>query len=206
MASSVASIHRTEKTDSFESFSLNFQRARLTDEQFENLCRNHPDLSFEISAKGELIVMPPTLPDSGWRNSELNLEIGLWARADKTGIVFDSSTIFTFPNGAKRSPDVAWLKREKWDSLTAAEREKISRLVPDFVIELRSSTDTLKTLQSKMREYIDNGVRLGWLIDPKNKKVYVYRAGGETEILDNPETVSGEDVLENFRLNVREIW
>lgn len=206
MGSDIESTRRTKNFVPLESFSLNFQRARLTDEQFENLCRNHRDLSFEMSAKGELIIMPPTLPDSGWRNNDLSFQVTAWSKKDKTGIVFDSSTIFTFPNGAKRSPDVAWLKREKWDNLTEAEREKISRLVPDFVIELRSSTDALRNLQSKMREYIENGVRLGWLIDPKNKKVYVYRANGETEILDNPETVSGEDVLKNFELNVREIW
>jgi Uma2 family endonuclease len=206
MPSDVQSIRRDKHFVPLESFSLNFHSARLTDEQFENLCRNHRDLKFEMSARGELIIVPPTLPDSGWRNSELNLEVALWARKDKTGIVFDSSTIFTFPNGAKRSPDVAWLKREKWDNLSQAEREKISRLVPDFVIELRSSTDALKNLQTKMREYIENGVHLGWLIDPKNKKVYVYRVGGAVETLDNPEKVSGEDVLKDFELNVREIW
>ncbi len=206
MASNVQSMRRAKIFVPLESFSLNFHSTRLTDEQFENLCRNHRDLKFEMSAKGELIIVPPTLPDSGWRNSELNYELVHWARKDKTGIVFDSSTIFTFPNGAKRSPDVAWVKREKWDNLTQVEREKISLLVPDFVIELRSSTDALKNLQAKMREYIENGVRLGWLIDPKNKKVHVYRAGGEVEILYNPERVAGENVLVDFNLNLRAIW
>lgn len=189
-----------------QTFSLDFHSARLTERQFQELCRNNPDLKFEMSARGELIIVPPTLPDSGWRNNDLSYQVTAWARKDKTGIVFDSSTIFTFPNGAKRSPDVSWMKREKWDNLTEAEREKVSKLVPDFVIELRSSTDALKTLQDKMAEYIENDVRLGWLIDPKNKKVHVYRVDGAVEILDNPETVAGEDVLAGFQLNVREIW
>lgn len=185
---------------------LNFSPLRLTDEQFESLCRNHPDLNLEISAEGELIIVPPTLPDTGWRNADLIYKVAAWAEKDKTGIVFDSSTLFTFPNGAKRSPDVSWVRREKWDNITEEERKKFSRLVPDFVIELRSSSDALKNLQDKMAEYIENGVRLGWLIDPLEQKVYVYRAGGEVEILDNPENVSGEDVLSGFELNVRAIW
>ncbi|HEX8738299.1 MAG TPA: Uma2 family endonuclease [Pyrinomonadaceae bacterium] len=187
-------------------FSLDFHSARLTEEQFEELCRNHPDLKFELSAKGELIVMPPTSMESGWRNTDLTTEVNLWAREDKTGIVFDSSTMFTFPSGAKRSPDVSWILKERVEALSLAERQKFSRIVPDFVIELRSPSDSINDLQDKMAEYMASGVRLGWLIDPLERKVYVYRAGGETEILENPENVSGEDVLRGFELNVRAIW
>ncbi len=185
---------------------FDFSPSRLTDEQFESLCRNHPELNLEMSAEGELIIVPPTLPYTGEKNADLIFEVSLWARKDKTGIVFDSSSFFTFPNGAKRSPDVSWVLREKWDNLSEVEKKRFSRLVPDFVIELRSSSDSLKKLQKKMAEYISNGVRLGWLIDPENKRVHIYRANGEIELLDNPETVSGEDVLRDFELNVREIW
>ena len=150
--------------------------------------------------------MPPTSMESGWRNSDLIIELGIWARKDKTGIVFDSSTMFTFPSGAKRSPDVSWILKERVEKLSLAERRKFACIVPDFVIELRSPSDNLGDLQDKMTEYIDGGVRLGWLIDPLGQKVYVYRAKGEVEILDNPENVSGEDVLKDFQLNVRKIW
>ena len=188
-----------------QAFSLDFHSARLTEEQFDELCQNHPDLKFELSAKGELIVMPPTSMESGWRNSEINFEIVKWAREDKTGIVFDSSTMFTFPNGARRSPDVSWILRERVEALSLSERRRFARIVPDFVIELRSPTDFLGDLQEKMNEYIESGVRLGWLIDPIEKKVHIYRSSGEVEVLNNPEKVSGEDVLKNFELNVSQI-
>lgn len=187
-------------------FSLNFNPSRLTEQQFEELCRNHSDAKFELSAEGELIVMPPTSLESGWRNSDLIIEIGNWSRKDKTGIVFDSSTMFTLPNGAKRSPDVSWLSKEKWETVSLSERRKFSRVVPDFIIELMSPTDYLADAQAKMREYIENGVSLGWLIDPQEKRVHIYRAGGAVEILENPETVSGENVLNGFDLKVCAIW
>lgn len=205
MASNVQTIDAKSDFVLPQSFSLDFHSARLTEEQFDELCRNHPDLKFELSAKGELIVMPPTSMESGWRNSDINFEVVKWAREDKTGIVFDSSTMFTFPDGAKRSPDVSWILRERVEELSLAERQKFSRIVPDFVIELRSPTDFLGDLQDKMAEYIENGVRFGWLIDPIERKVHVYRANGEIEILNNPEKVSGEDVLKGFELNVGEI-
>ncbi|MEJ7849033.1 MAG: Uma2 family endonuclease [Pyrinomonadaceae bacterium] len=185
---------------------FDFSPLRLTDEQFDSLCLNHPDLNLEMSAEGELIIVAPTLPHTGKQNADLTFEVKLWARKDKTGLVFDSSSLFTFPNGAKRSPDTSWVLREKWDKLSEAELKKFSRLVPDFVIELRSSSDALKDLKKKMLEYIENGVRLGWLIDPLEKKVHIYRANGEVEILNDPETVSGEDVLKGFELNIRGIW
>lgn len=185
---------------------LDFSPMALTDEQFESLARNHPDLNLELSAEGELIIVPPTLPYTGKKNADLNYQLSSWLRNDGTGIGFDSSSLFTFPNGAKRSPDAAWVKREKWDALSEQEKRKFSRLVPDFVAELRSDSDSLKTLRAKMLEYIENGVRLGWLIDPIEKQVSIYRANGEIEVLDDPESVSGEDVLPGFELHPRELW
>lgn len=189
-----------------EPVTLDFHGAPLTDEQFEELCRNSPDLKFELSSKGELIIVPPTSPESSWKNSELNFDVLKWSKKDKSGIVFDSSGMFTLPNGARRSPDVSWMTKEKWEELSPSERKKFSRVVPDFVIELLSPSDNLADTQAKMAEYIENGVRLGWLIDPMDKKVHIYRANGEVEILDDPEMVSGEDVLVGFELKVREIW
>lgn len=189
-----------------EKLNLSVKTVKLSEKQFWSLCADNSDLKFELSAEKELIVASPWLPYIGLKNSELNFQVNTWARKDKTGIVFDSSTIFTFPNGAKRSPDVSWLRREKWDGLSGKERRKISKIVPDFVIELRSSTDSLAELQTKMREYIENGVALGWLIDPRKKQVHIYRVNGEIEVLDNPTIISGENVLRNFELNVRQIF
>lgn len=185
---------------------LDFSPVKLTDEQFESLCRNHPDLNLELSAEGELIIVAPTLPDTGWKNADLIYHVETWSRIDKTGIVFDSSTLFTFPNGAKRSPDVSWVKLEKWESLSESERKKFSMLVPDFVAELRSGSDSLRTLKRKMIEYIANGVKLGWLIDPIEKRVSIYRANGEVEEVKDPEVVSGEDILPGFELHPRKLW
>ena len=206
MASEIQSVQAADVFILPHGFSLNFHSARLTEEQFEELCRNHADAKFELTAQGELIVMPPTSLESGYRNTDLTTEVNLWSRKDKSGIVFDSSTMFTLPNGAKRSPDVSWMSRNKWDNLSPSERRKFARVVPEFVIELRSPTDYLGDVQDKMNEYIENGVQLGWLIDPIEQKVHVYRANGENEILDDPEKVSGEEVLPGFELNVREIW
>lgn len=206
MTANVETIRPTEAYLPTRSFSLDFHGARLTDKQFEELCRNNPNLKFELSSKGELVIVPPTSPEAGWRNSELIIDIGNWSRRDKTGIVFDSSTLYTFPNGAMRSPDVSWMPREKWESLSPSERRKFSHVVPDFVIELLSLTDNLAEARSKMEEYIENGVKLGWLIDPMERRVHIYRANGEVEVLDHPEKVSGEDVLKGFTLAVRQIW
>ncbi len=206
MATDVQTISLSETYLPTQPFTLDFHSARLSDEQFEELCRNNRDMKFELSAKGELIIVPPTSPESGWKNSKINARTENWSENDDTGIVFDSSTMFTLPNGAKRSPDVSWMTREKWDSLSPSEKRKFSRVVPDFVIELLSPTDTLSEIQEKMEEYIENGVRLGWLIDPLEKQVSVYRANGEVEVFDNPETVSGEDVLVGFELHPRELW
>lgn len=185
---------------------LDFSPMRLSGEQFDSLAINHPDLNIELSAEGELIILAPTSLNSGWKNADLITDLTIWARRDKSGIVFDSSSLFTFRNGAKRSPDAAWCKNEKWDTLPDSEKDAFSRLVPDFVVELRSKTDRLGTLRKKMEEYISSGVRLAWLIDPIKRQVYIYRADGRVEVLDDPAIVSGEDVLPGFELDARELW
>lgn len=178
----------------------------LTDEKFLELCLDNPNLRLEMTAKGELIVMGPTTSETGRRNASLNFQLYFWARDDGTGICFASSAGFTLPNGAKVSPDASWVRRERYEALTAEEREQFAPLCPDFVVELRSKTDRLARLQAKMSEYLENGARLGWLIDPAARRVYVYRPGQEVETLDAPETIAGEPVLPNFVLQLREIW
>ncbi|MFM5890782.1 MAG: Uma2 family endonuclease [Dolichospermum sp.] len=178
----------------------------MTDEQFFQLCQNNRELRFERNANGELIIMPPTGGETGNRNGRITQQLMNWTDADGTGIAFDSSTCFKLPNGADRSPDAAWIKLERWDTLTNEEKQKFPPICPDFVIELLSPSDSLKTTQEKMQEYIANGVRLGILINRKSRQVEIYRPGKEVEILDSPATVSGEDVLKGFILNLGMIW
>lgn len=178
----------------------------LTDEQFFNLCQVNRDLRFERTATGELIIMPPTGGETGNRNGRLNQQLFNWSDTDGTGIAFDSSTCFKLPNGADRSPDAAWIKLSRWNTLTEEQKEKFPPICPDFVIELLSPSDSLKATQEKMREYIDNGVRLGLLINRKSRQVEIYRQGPEVEVLESPNTVSGEDVLNGFVLNLGIIW
>jgi Uma2 family endonuclease len=187
-------------------FTLNVRETRLTEEQFMRLCQENRDLRFELTAQGELVIMPPAGSETGHRNSTLTLRVAGWAETDGTGLVFDSSTGFTLPNGAIRSPDASWVKQERWAALTQDQREKFAPLCPDFVVELRSPTDRLPVLQEKMQEYMANGARLGWLIDPLDKRVYAYRPDQPVESLDNPTTLSGDPVLPNFVLHVRELW
>lgn len=175
---------------------------RLTDEQFYQLCMANKDVSLELNAEGELIIVPPVGGESGRSEADLIIKVGNWNYQTKLGIVFSSSTIFRLPNGAKRSPDVAWIKLERWEALTAEEREKFPPLTPDFIIELRSKTDRLKTLQEKMQEYIDNGLRLGWLINLQDQEVEIYRIGKPVEIVKLPAVISGEDVLPGFELEI----
>jgi len=184
----------------------NPETAPITDEQFYQICIANRELKLERTAKGDLIIMPPTGGGTGKRNSDINLDLGLWNRQTQLGVVFDSSTCFQLPNGAKFSPDVAWIPLAKWESLTPEQQEKFPPICPDFVIELRSPSDPLKPLQEKMQEYINNGTRLGWLINRKNRQVEIYRPGREKEILDNPTTLSGEDVLPGFVLDLSLIW
>lgn len=185
---------------------LNIRAAHLSDEQFLQLCRENPDLRIEMSARGELIIMPPTGMKTGMRNHTLAIRLGAWNEQVGFGVAFDSSTMFTLPNGAKRSPDASWVRRELWDTLTEKQQEGTGPLCPDFVVELRSPSDRLPILQEKMQEYIDNGARLGWLIDPIEKKVYVYRPSQPMEMLDNPTTLSGDPTLPGFVLPVQELW
>jgi Uma2 family endonuclease len=185
---------------------LDFHSVRLSDEQFYQLCQDNDDLRLELSAEGELIIMPPTGGTTGSRNSRINYQIAGWAIADGTGLSFDSSTMFILPNGAKRSPDASWVSRERWDALSQTERDKFVPLCPDFVLELRSPSDRLAYLQEKMDEYISNGARLGFLLDAGAKRVYVYVPGQSVESIDNPQTVSGDPVLPGFVLDLKDIW
>ena len=176
----------------------------LNDEQFFKICQNNRDLRLERTAQGELIVMPPTGWKSGNQNAKLTQRLGNWTDADGTGVAFDSSTGFQIPNGANRSPDGAWVQRERLEALNP-DPNKFLPLAPDFVVELRSATDSLETLQQKMQEYIDCGVRLGWLIDPQNQQVEIYRPRQAVEVLESPSCLSGEAVLPGFSLDLAQI-
>jgi Uma2 family endonuclease len=176
---------------------------RLTHEQFEQLCQNNPDRSLELTKDGELEIMAPTGGESSNCESELGTDLGIWNRQTRLGKTFSSSGAFILPNGAERCPDAAWVELSRWSALTLEQRKKFIPLAPDFVIELRSETDRLPKLQAKMEEYRDNGVRLGWLINPQKKQVEIYRPGRDVEILEAPIGLSGEDVLPGFVLDLR---
>jgi Uma2 family endonuclease len=182
------------------------QTFKVTHEQFQQIAAVNRDLRLERTATGELIVMPPTGSDTGKHNQDLSGQLWLWNRQTKLGVVFDSSSGFQLPNGADRSPDASWVKLERWQALTQKEREGFAPVCPDFVMELRSKSDNLEPLREKMREYMANGASLGWLIDRKNRKVEIYRQGRDVEVLDNPSTLSGEDVLPGFVLDLTEVW
>jgi Uma2 family endonuclease len=173
---------------------------------FEELCRWNPELRLELTAEGVLIIMPPAGGGSSNRNWTMNGEFYLWAKGDGSGIGFESSGGFVLPNGAKRSPDLSWVRRDRWEALTEEEREKFLPLCPDFVVELRSPSDRLRTVQEKMEEYIANGAQLGWLIDPLERKVHVYRPSMPVEILEEPQQVSGDPLLPGFILKLSDVW
>jgi Uma2 family endonuclease len=179
---------------------------KMSEQEFYEFCRLNPDLNIELTSEGDLLIMPPTGGRSGLRNAVLGARLTMWTLEDKGGRAFDSSTLFTLPNGAKRSPDFAWVANERWDALTEEEQEQFPPLCPDFVVELRSRTDTLKNLRQKMEEYIANGTQLGWLIDPQERRVYVYRPGAAVEQWDDPRAVSGEPLLRELELQLQEIW
>jgi Uma2 family endonuclease len=178
----------------------------LTDEQFFLLCQRNRDYKFERNARGDLVVMSPTGGETSKRNSDLIIQLGIWNKKYKLGVIFDSSGGFKLPLGGDRSPDASWIKKERWDNLTPQQRAKFLPLCPDFLIELRSPTDSLSKIQEKMKEYMANGCQLGWLIEPENKQVEIYRQGKEVEIVKNIMTLSGEDVLPEFTLDLSEIW
>lgn len=174
----------------------------LTHEQFEQICQNNREVRLERTAQGELVVMPPTGGETGHRNLHLTGQLWLWCQQGGTGKGFDSSTGFVLPNGATRSPDAAWISQSRWDALSPAERRRFVPLCPDFVVELRSPNDTRRDLQAKMQEYLDNGLQLGWLIDPETAQVEVYRPGEAIAVLDAPATLSADPVLPGFVLNL----
>jgi len=177
----------------------------LTDEVFSEICRANPEIKFERTAKGALVVMPPTGGETGNRNIKLSARLENWAERDGLGLAFDSSTMFQLPNGAYRSPDAAWIAMERWLALTSLERQGFPPICPDFVVELRSRSNSLKSVQDKMQEYMDNGVRLGWLINPQDQQVEIYRQGQEKEVLLAPTSLSGEQLLPDFVLNLTQI-
>ncbi len=179
---------------------------RLTEAEFLSLCRANPDLRLERTAEGAIIVMPPTGGDTGERNSEINYQLRRWLKHHRSGKVYDSSTAFRLPNGATRSPDAAWVGPERLATLTAEDLEGFPPVCPDFVVELRSATDRLRDLQVKMREYVDNGARLGWLIDPVARTAFVYRPGRPVERCVRPPVLRGEPELPGLALDLMEVW
>jgi len=191
-----------------ESVVVHFEpsKLRMNDEEFFEFCQLNPALRIERTSEGDIIVMAPTGGKTGRQNAKLIVALGNWAVKDGTGQVFDSSTEFILPNSAGRSPDASWIRNERWNSLTAKEQEQFPPLCPDLVVELRSRTDSLADLKSKMDEYINNGAQLGWLIDPLERKVNVYRPGAIPEVLDDPKEVSGEPLLPGFVLDVQALW
>jgi Uma2 family endonuclease len=178
----------------------------MTEEQFYEFCLANRDLRIERSASGEVIVMPPAFSDTGNRNFNISAQLWNWSELDGTGLGFDSSAGFTLPNGATRSPDAAWIKLERWNALTEKQKASFAPICPDFVIELRSASDTVSSLQKKMEEYIANGTVLGWLIDRQNRQVHIYRPNRKPEILNAPETISGDPELPGFVLVMAKIW
>lgn len=180
---------------------------QMTDEQFFEFCQVNQELRIESNKFGELLIMPPTGSDSGNREARIIQQLMNWADEDSTGIAFSSSAGFTLSTGAKLAPDASWIKLERWNSLTEEQKQKFAPICPDFVVELRSPSDNLKPLQEKMEEYMkEPGLQLGWLIDRKNRRVYIYRPNQAVEILDNPETISGDPVLPGFILNLSKVW
>ncbi len=188
-------------------FVLKVPGYKFTDEELYKIDADNEHLRIETNANGDLEIMPPPFPDTSRKNIAIDARLWIWAEKDKTGVCFESSAKFTLPNGAKRMPDAAWILKERYFAFSETERtERFTRIAPDFVIELRSKSDRLPILQKKMREYIENGVRLGWLIDPYKKRVHIYRADKTIEIQENAKSVSGEDVLQGFELDLTEIW
>ncbi|NEO00067.1 MAG: Uma2 family endonuclease [Moorea sp. SIO3I7] len=193
---------------------LDLQSINLTDEQFFQLCQDNDDLKFERNANGDLIIMSPTGGSTGNRNGRLNQQLFNWSDSDRvawpsafgTGIAFDSSTGFKLPNGADRSPDASWIPLARWNSLTPQQQEKFLPLCPDFVIELRSPSDPITAIRKKMEEYRDNGTRLGWLINRKERQLEIYRPSRDVEVLESPSSLSGEEVLPGFVLYLDLIW
>ena len=186
------------------------ERFQLTPKQFDHLAPANETVRLELTAQGELLVMPPTGSGTSGRNARITAQLTVWADRDGRGKAFDSSGMYALPNGARRSPDASWVELSRWQALTAEEQESFAPLAPDFVIELASPSDLevqrYADLQAKMHEYIDNGTRLGWLIEPQTQRVEIYRPGQQATIREAPQTLSGEDVLPGFELDLSAIW
>ncbi|NJL47657.1 MAG: Uma2 family endonuclease [Leptolyngbyaceae cyanobacterium SM2_5_2] len=197
---------QTEATPLVVDLSSLVPQSRLTREQFYTFCRQNRDLRIERNANGEIMVMPPAFSDTGNRNFKVALQLGRWAEQEGSGEGFDSSAGFTLPNGATRSPDAAWIRAERWHALTPEQQASFAPICPDFVVELRSASDSLTGLKEKLQEYIDNGTQLGLLIDRQGRTVHVYRPGRSPEILSDPERVSCEPELPGFTLRMAQIW
>ena len=178
----------------------------ISDEQFEQLCVQNQDTKFEMTSQGELIVMSPTGSESGRKNADLLTQISIWNRQTKLGVVFDSSTGFTLPNGAMRSPDVSWIEVSRWNELTKKQKRGFAPIAPDFALELLSPNDRLQDTQLKMKEYLECGVKLGWLINPDEKQVEIYRLDKEVEMLDSPNSLSGEELMPGLVVELDEIF
>ncbi|MEH2305197.1 Uma2 family endonuclease [Nostoc sp.] len=178
----------------------------LTDDQFYEFCQLNHDFRIERNAAGELVIMPPTGSETDQHNFDIIVQLGIWTKQDVTGVGFGSSGGFTLPNGAVRSPDAAWIKRDRWEAIPLELRKKFAPICPEFVIELRSESDNLRILQDKMQEYIDNGTQLGWLIDRKQRRVFIYRPNIAVEVLDNPKTLDGKPLLPGFVLDLSQVW
>lgn len=200
----VLTAPRRDTIDSLEAMVVRLGplRSRLTDEEFFEFCARNRDLRIEMTKDGEMIIMMPVGSEGGHRNFTLAGRFFAWAEADGAGLGFDSSTGFTLPNGAKRSPDLSWIRLDRWNAIPKNQRKKFAPVCPDFVVELRSETDGLSAVQEKMEEYIENGAQLGWLIDPIERNVHIYRPSVEVEILEHPQSVSGEPLLKGFVLNL----
>ncbi|KAB8334171.1 Uma2 family endonuclease [Scytonema tolypothrichoides VB-61278] len=179
---------------------------KLNDDQFYQLCQDNPEVKFERNGNGELIVMPPTGGETGKRNAKLTARFVFWNEQTQLGEVFDSSTCFKLPNGSSRSPDVSWIKLTRWNALTPEQREKFPPIAPDFVLELMSPSDSLSDTITKMQEYMDAGVKLGWLMERMTRRVEIYRQGQPKEVLESPTTLSGEEVLPGFVLDLQIVW
>ncbi|MGB8700840.1 MAG: Uma2 family endonuclease [Thermosynechococcaceae cyanobacterium] len=178
----------------------------LSHEQFDRLCANNPEVKFERTPTGELVIMPPTGGETGRGNAKITSRFVVWNEQRNLGEVFDSSTCFRLPGGGDRSPDVAWVERSRWDALTPEQQQKFPPICPDFVMELLSPSDNLHTTRQKMQEYVSSGIKLGWLVNPQDKQVEIYRPGQPVEILQSPATLSGETVLSDFTMSLAWLW
>ncbi len=179
---------------------------QLTEEQFADFCGLNRDLRIERATTGELEIMAPAFSETGRKEGEIFRQLANWARQDKTGWAFAPPAGFTLPNGAIREPDGSWISRSRLEALTPEQRSGFYNICPDFVIELRSDTDRLSVLHAKMQEYMDNGARLGWLIDPQTKSVHTYRPNHEVQTIENPESLSADPILPGFTLDLAEVW